>query len=117
MKKFIILLALVAYAGNLWSWNDPWYAPRTNIYGDWIWKPDETYTYKGHFHRAEGESYKCLFDGDKTTKWCSVANGAATAIEETNVNRQSSNRKFIFDGQLYIIRDDKVYTITGQLCW
>ena len=56
MKKFIILLALVAYAGNLWSWNDPWYAPRTNIYGDWIWKPDETYTYKGHFFFREKEA-------------------------------------------------------------
>ncbi len=56
MKKFIILLALVAYAGNLWSWNDPWYAPQTNIFGDWIWKPDETFTYKGHFFFREKEA-------------------------------------------------------------
>lgn len=56
MKKFIILLALVACAANLWSWNDPWYAPQTNIYGDWIWQPDVTYTYKGHFFFREKEA-------------------------------------------------------------
>ena len=56
MKKFIILLALVACAANLLSWNDPWYAPQTNIYGDWIWQPDESYTYKGHFFFREKEA-------------------------------------------------------------
>ena len=39
--------------------------------------------------------------------------GGATAIDEI-VNRNSSNRKLIRDGQLLILRDGKVYTVTGQ---
>lgn len=56
MKKLLLFTASLLCAANVWSWNDPWYAPRTNIYGDWIWKPDETYTYKGHFFFREKEA-------------------------------------------------------------
>lgn len=34
-------------------------------------------------------------------------------FDETIVNRQSSNRKFIKDGQLFIIRDERIYNATG----
>jgi hypothetical protein len=30
------------------------------------------------------------------------------------INRKSSNRKFIKDGQLFIIRDDKMYKVMGM---
>ena len=33
---------------------------------------------------------------------------------ETIVNRKSSNRKFIYDGQLFIQAGDAVYDITGR---
>ena len=56
MKKLLLFTASLLCAANLWSWNDPWYAPRTNIYGDWIWQPDESYTYKGHFFFREKEA-------------------------------------------------------------
>ena len=39
--------------------------------------------------------------------------GGATAIDEI-VNRNSSNRKLIRDGQLLILRDGKTFTVTGQ---
>ena len=37
-----------------------------------------------------------------------------TDIDETIVNGQSSNRKFIKDGNLYILKDEFIYTINGQ---
>lgn len=40
-------------------------------------------------------------------------NNATTDIDET-VNRQSSNRKLIKDGRLFIIRDGKLYNAQGQ---
>lgn len=39
---------------------------------------------------------------------------APTDMDETTVNRQSSNRKFIKDGNLYILKDEFIYTINGQ---
>ena len=56
MRKILLFIVALLYAANLWSWNDPWYAPQTNIYGDWIWQPDVTYTYKGHFFFREKEA-------------------------------------------------------------
>jgi len=56
MKKFIILLALVAYAGNLWSY-DPYYAPHYDSdTGDWSYKDDESSTFKCYFHFATKEA-------------------------------------------------------------
>ncbi len=47
-------------------------------------------------------------DGNfKTTK------GTTTSIKEIG-NGQSSNRKLMIDGQLYIFRDGKIYTVQGQ---
>ena len=37
-----------------------------------------------------------------------------TDLDETIGNRQSSNRKFIKDGNLYILKDEFIYTINGQ---
>ena len=37
-----------------------------------------------------------------------------TDLDETIVNGQSSNRKFIKDGNLYILKDEFIYTINGQ---
>lgn len=37
-----------------------------------------------------------------------------TDIDETIVNGQSSNRKFIKDGNLYILKEEFIYTINGQ---
>ena len=37
-----------------------------------------------------------------------------TDVDETIVNGQSSNRKFIKDGNLYILKDEFIYTINGQ---
>ena len=38
-----------------------------------------------------------------------------TGIDETIVNRKSLNRKFIKDGQLFILRDGKLYNAQGAL--
>ena len=51
--------------------------------------------------RATGLSVRLVKDTD-----------AAQGLEEI-VNRQSSNRKFINDGQIFILRDDKVYNMMG----
>ena len=37
-----------------------------------------------------------------------------TGIDETIVNGQSSNRKFIKDGNLYILKEEFIYNINGQ---
>lgn len=37
-----------------------------------------------------------------------------TDLDETIVNGQSSNRKFIKDGNLYILKEEFIYTINGQ---
>ena len=41
--------------------------------------------------------------------------GAPTDVDETIVNRKSLNRKFIKDGQLFILRDGKLYNAQGAL--
>ena len=43
-----------------------------------------------------------------------VYTSTPTDIEETIVNRQSSNRKFIKDGNVYILKEEFIYTINGQ---
>ena len=43
-----------------------------------------------------------------------VYTSTPTDLDETIVNRQSSNRKFIKDGNLYILKDEFIYTINGQ---
>ncbi len=63
-----------------------------------------------------------IFDGWDTDEWQNVTRDLkvyATYIKEDDaideiVNRQSSNRKLIIDDQLYILRDGKTYTVTGQ---
>lgn len=42
------------------------------------------------------------------------AENPPTDIDETTVNGQSSNRKLIKDGNLYILKDEFIYTINGQ---
>jgi hypothetical protein len=37
--------------------------------------------------------------------------------ESVTGNPSPVTLKLLRNGQLYIIRNDKVYTITGQLCW
>ena len=42
------------------------------------------------------------------------AENPPTDIDETTVNGQSSNRKLIKDGNLYILKEEFIYTINGQ---
>lgn len=55
---------------------------------------------------------KDLADG--TIRLQAVYKSDPTDLDETIVNRQSSNRKFIKDGNLYILKDEFIYTINGQ---
>ena len=43
------------------------------------------------------------------------ANSPSTALEQINQQSQINNQKLIINGQLYILRDGKVYTVTGQV--
>lgn len=38
-----------------------------------------------------------------------------TAIDETNVNRTSSNRKLVKDGNVYILTEEYIYNMNGQI--
>ena len=55
---------------------------------------------------------KDLTDG--TIRLQAVYISDPTDLDETIVDRQSSNRKFIKDGNLYILKDEFIYTINGQ---
>ena len=72
---------------------------------------DDTYTYTGTLN------YDQLYAiANQTLRPYTVV--IPTAIDEANdqsCNRQSSNRKFIKDGQVLILRDGKVYNMQGAL--
>ena len=55
---------------------------------------------------------KDLTDG--TIRLQAVYTSTPTDLDDTIVNGQSSNRKFIKDGNLYILKDEFIYTINGQ---
>ena len=50
-----------------------------------------------------------------TTYYSSSVSCGTTGIEDEIVPRQSSNRKFLKDGQLLILRDGRTYTLMGNL--
>ena len=90
------------------------------------------YSYDGAVGTWEGEATSITFSANKqvqinsmvvtigsgsssTTYYSSSVSCGTTGIEDEIVPRQSSNRKFLKDGQLLIIRDGRTYTLMGNL--
>ena len=56
--------------------------------------------------------YKQQIEGTSTTYYTSSVSCETTAIEKPSVEQQA--RKILRDGQIFILKGDKIYTITGQ---
>ena len=65
--------------------------------------------------RAYVASISVYAGGGSTTYYASSVSCGTTGIEDEIVPRQSSNRKFLKDGQLLILRDGRTYTLMGNL--
>ena len=93
-----------AYANFLYTWLQ-------ERLGD----DSEYYLMNGHIHGLIIDSSKYYYYGYMVNFFDRIRAQKAQAqgIEQI-VNRQSSNRKYINDGRLLILRDDKTYTVTGQ---
>lgn len=73
--------------------------------------------------RPDDEQFIYTFTGWAPTITAAASDATYTAtysaqqksqgLEEI-VNSQSSNRKILVDGVLYILRDGKIFTVTGQ---
>lgn len=68
-----------------------------------------------HEDQAWDPAYKLMAKGNGYAMWVNrtAPDDDPTAIEQTAI--QTKAQKFVENGQLFILRDGKVYTVTGQL--
>lgn len=111
-KRFTITLAVNdAAAGAAYGEGTYDYGTKVNLYAI----PNADY----HFVRWADDSTdnprEVTVTADVTYTAVFEANSPSTALEQINQQSQINNQKLIINGQLYILRDGKVYTVTGQV--
>ena len=110
-KEFTITVAVNdAAAGAAYGEGTYDYGTKVNLYAI----PNADYHFVKWSDGVTDNPREVTVTADVTYTAVFEANSPSTALEQINQQSQIKNQKLMINGQLFILRDGKVYTVTGQ---
>ena len=110
-KEFTITVAVNdAAAGAAYGEGTYDYGTKVNLYAI----PNADYHFVKWSDGVTDNPREVTVTADVTYTAVFEANSPSTALEQINQQSQIKNQKLMINGQLFILRDGKTYTVTGQ---